>query len=137
MLYTDCAVYLGIVYSYLPFMILPLYSTLAKMDAGAARGGGRSRRSPRQAFLLVTLPLSLPGIVAGACCASFPIVGEFVIPDLLGGPDTLMIGQSLWTSSSPTATGRWPSRRAVVLLLLLVCRCCIYEPCSAAQLEAR
>ena len=93
---TDSAMYLGIVYSYLPFMILPLYATLAKMDPALLEAAADLGASPRQAFWLVTFPLSLPGVGAGVLLCFIPIVGEFVIPDLLAGSDSLMIGQTLW-----------------------------------------
>ena len=85
LLYTDFAVYLGIVYCYLPFMVLPLYATLSSAGPVAAGGGAGPRRRPWQAFLQVTLPLSLPGILAGFMLVFIPAVGEFVIPELLGG----------------------------------------------------
>ncbi|HVV41610.1 MAG TPA: ABC transporter permease, partial [Nitrobacter sp.] len=93
---TDTAMYIGIVYSYLPFMILPLYATLAKMEPALEEAAADLGSSPRQVFWLVTLPLSLPGIAAGVLLCFIPIVGEFVIPDLLAGSDSLMIGQTLW-----------------------------------------
>ena len=93
---TDSAMYLGIVYSYLPFMILPLYATLARMDPALLEAAGDLGASPRRAFWLVTFPLSWPGVAAGVLLCFIPIVGEFVIPDLLAGSDSLMIGQTLW-----------------------------------------
>src|SRR5256714_6217481 len=92
---TDSAMYLGIVYSYLPFMILPLYATLAKMDPALIEAAADLGAAPRQAFWQVTFPLSLPGVGAGALLCFIPIVGEFVIPDLLAGSGSLMIGQTL------------------------------------------
>src|ERR1700722_15066802 len=88
---TDSAMYLGIVYSYLPFMILPLYATLATIEPALLEAAGDLGSSPRQAFWLVTFPLSLPGVGAGVLLCFIPIVGEFVIPDLLAGSDSLMI----------------------------------------------
>src|ERR1700704_645844 len=93
---TDSAMYLGIVYSYLPFMILPLYAVLAKMDPALLEAAADLGCSPLQAFWLVTFPPSLPGVAAGALLCFIPIVGEFVIPDLLAGSNSLMIGQTLW-----------------------------------------
>jgi putrescine transport system permease protein len=119
-LHTQTAVYIGVVYSYLPFMILPLYANLSRMDMtlleAAADLGCRAGR----AFVRITLPLSLPGIVAGSMLVFIPVVGEFVIPDLLGGPDNLMVGRMLWTEFF--ANKDWPlaSAIAIVLLLLLV-----------------
>src|SRR5260370_14458085 len=93
---TDSAMYLGIVYSYLPFMILPLYATLAKMEPAWLEAAGDLGASPRRTFWLVTFPLSLPGVRAGVLLCFIPIVGEFVIPDLLAGSNSMMIGQTLW-----------------------------------------
>lgn len=117
-LYSDTAVYLGIVYSYLPFMVLPLYASLQRLDYAlieAARdlGGG-----PVQTFLKITLPLSLPGIVAGVLLVFIPAVGEFVIPELLGGPDTVMIGRVLWNEFF--ANRDWPAASAVAMVILLM-----------------
>jgi putrescine transport system permease protein len=120
LLYNDFAVYLGIVYSYLPFMILPLYSNLERLnldllDAAADLGARR-----RQAFVDVTLPLSMPGILGGCLLVFIPAVGEFTIPALLGGADTLMIGRVLWDEFFSNRD--WPvaSAVSVVLLLLLI-----------------
>jgi putrescine transport system permease protein len=120
MLYNDFAVYLGIVYSYLPFMILPLYSNLERLnldllDAAADLGAKRW-----QAFVDVTLPLSVPGILGGCLLVFIPAVGEFTIPALLGGADTLMIGRVLWDEFFISRD--WPvaSAVSVVLLLLLI-----------------
>src|SRR5664280_2164796 len=93
---TDSAMVLGIVYSYLPFMILPLYAVLARMDPALLEAASDLGASPRQAFWLVTFPLSLPGVAAGVLLCFIPIVGEFVIPDLLAGSNSMMIGQTLW-----------------------------------------
>ena len=120
MLYNDFAVYLGIVYSYLPFMILPLYSNLERMDLdlldAAADLGARRWR----AFVDVTLPISVPGIIGGCLLVFIPAVGEFTIPALLGGADTLMIGRVLWDEFFINRD--WPvaSAVSVVLLLLLI-----------------
>ncbi|MEZ5478444.1 MAG: ABC transporter permease [Thiolinea sp.] len=117
---TNTAVYIGIVYSYLPFMILPLYASLEKIDGTlleAALDLGCSRIA---AFWQVTFPLSLPGVIAGCFLVFIPAMGEFVIPDLLGGSDTLMIGKTLWVEFFNNRD--WPvaSAVAVVLLLLLI-----------------
>ncbi len=117
---TNTAVYIGIVYSYLPFMILPIYAALEKMDWSlieAAEDLGSSRLS---AFWLVTFPLSLPGVIAGCFLVFIPAMGEFVIPDLLGGSGTLMIGKTLWVEFFSNRD--WPvaSAVAVVLLVLLI-----------------
>jgi putrescine transport system permease protein len=132
---TDSAMYLGIVYSYLPFMILPLYATLAKMDAALLEAAGDLGASPRQAFWLVTFPLSLPGVGAGALLCFIPVVGEFVIPDLLAGSDSLMIGQTLWLEFFTNKD--WPvaSAAAVALLVLLVPPLLLYDRLQRRQLE--
>jgi len=120
MLYTEGAVYVGIVYSYLPFMILPLYAALARLDYSTVEAAMDLGCRPWQAFYKVTLPLSLPGIIAGSLLVFIPAVGEFVIPELLGGPDSIMIGRVLWNEFF--ANRDWPiaSAVAIVMLLLLV-----------------
>jgi putrescine transport system permease protein len=132
---TDGAMYLGIVYSYLPFMILPLYATLSKLDPALLEAAADLGASPRQAFWRVTFPLSLPGIGAGALLCFIPIVGEFVIPDLLAGSDALMIGQTLWLEFFTNKD--WPvaSATAVVLLLLLLAPLLLYDRLQRRQLE--
>ncbi|TWB63275.1 putrescine transport system permease protein [Nitrospirillum viridazoti] len=115
-LYTDLAVYIGITYSYLPFMILPLYATLEKMDHTLLEAAADLGAKPWKAFLTITLPLSLPGIVAGSLLVFIPAVGEFVIPSLLGGSDTLMIGRELWNLFFNSRD--WPSASAVAIALL-------------------
>ena len=96
-LHTPLAVYIGVVYSYLPFMVLPLYANLARLDPTLLEAAADLGARPIVAFMRVTLPLSLPGIIAGCMLVFIPAVGEFVIPDLLGGPDSLMVGRLLWT----------------------------------------
>ena len=118
MLETDFAVHLGIVYSYLPFMVLPLYSTLEKMDLSLLEAAEDLGCRPFKAFLAVTLPLSFPGMIAGSMLVFIPAVGEFVIPDLLGGPDTLMIGKVLWSEFFDNRD--WPAASAVAVAMLLV-----------------
>jgi putrescine transport system permease protein len=132
---TDSAMYLGIVYSYLPFMILPLYATLAKIEPALLEAASDLGSSPRQAFWLVTFPLSLPGVGAGVLLCFIPIVGEFVIPDLLAGSDSLMIGQTLWLEFFTNKD--WPvaSAAAVVLLLLLLAPLLLYDRLQRRQLE--
>ena len=128
---TDSAMYLGIVYSYLPFMILPLYATLAKMDPALLEAAADLGASPRQAFWLVTFPLSLPGVAAGVLLCFIPIVGEFVIPDLLAGSNSLMIGQTLWLEFFTNKD--WPvaSAAAIVLLVLLLVPLLVLRPAAA------
>jgi putrescine transport system permease protein len=129
--------YIGIVYSYLPFMILPLFATLAKQDPALLEAAADLGASPRQAFWQVTVPLSLPGIGAGALLCFIPIVGEFVIPDLLAGSGAQMIGQTLWGEFFTNKD--WPvaSAVAIVLLVLLVAPLLLYERLQHRQLEAR
>ena len=115
---TNTAVYIGIVYTYLPFMILPIYSALEKMDGSlleAAEDLGCSRLS---AFWLITVPLSKAGIIAGCFLVFIPALGEFVIPSLLGGSDTLMIGKVLWEEFFSNRD--WPVASAVAVILLLI-----------------
>ena len=118
LLNTETAVLLGMVYSYLPFMVLPLFATLEKLDRGLLEAAADLGATPVTAFLTVTLPLSLPGILAGAALVFIPAVGEFVIPDLLGGPDTVMIGKVLW--SEFFSNRDWPLASAVAVVLLVV-----------------
>ncbi len=127
LLHTDFAVYLGIVYGYLPFMVLPLYATLARMDNSLLEAAADLGCRPLCAFWRVTVPLSLPGIVAGSLLVFVPAVGEFVIPDLLGGPDSLMIGKVLWTEFFNNRD--WPvaASVAVALLALLVIPVLLFE----------
>ena len=117
---TDWAVYIGIVYSYLPFMVLPLYASLERLDHTLLEAAEDLGCPPIRAFWKITFPLSLPGVVAGCFLVFIPVTGEFVIPDLLGGSDTLMIGKTLW--SEFFSNRDWPlaSTVAVVLLLTLV-----------------
>jgi len=132
---TDSAMYLGIVYSYLPFMILPLYATLVRMDPALAEAAGDLGASPGQVFWLVTFPLSLPGVAAGVLLCFIPIVGEFVIPDLLAGSNSLMIGQTLWLEFFTNRD--WPvaSAVAIVLLALLLAPLLLYDRLQRRQLE--
>jgi putrescine transport system permease protein len=134
---TEWAVHLGIVYAYLPFMVLPLYATLEKLDHGLLEAAADLGARPLAAFLTITLPLSLPGIVAGCLLVFIPAVGEFVIPDLLGGTGTLMIGKVLWDEFF--TNGDWPlaSAVAVCLLVLLVGPIAIFQRNQARSLERR
>jgi putrescine transport system permease protein len=117
---TPFAVQIGLIYTYLPFMILPLYASLEKQDSSLLEAAADLGCRPWRAFLAVTLPLSLPGIIAGSLLVFVPATGEFVIPELLGGTDTLMIGSVLW--SEFFSNRDWPvaSSVAVALLVLLV-----------------
>ena len=134
---TDSAMYLGIVYSYLPFMILPLYATLAKMEPVLEEAASDLGAPPWQVFWLVTFPLSLPGVGAGVLLCFIPIVGEFVIPDLLAGSNSLMIGQTLWLEFFTNKD--WPvaSAAAIVLLVVLLLPLLLYERLQRRQLEER
>lgn len=132
---TDTAMYIGIVYSYLPFMILPLYATLAKMEPVLEEAASDLGAPPWQVFWLVTFPLSLPGVGAGVLLCFIPIVGEFVIPDLLAGSNSLMIGQTLWLEFFTNKD--WPvaSAAAIVLLVVLLVPLLLYERLQKRQLE--
>src|SRR5437868_1066060 len=132
---TDTAMYLGIVYSYLPFMILPLYATLVKLEPALEEAAADLGAAPREVFWLVTFPLSLPGVGAGVLLCFIPIVGEFVIPDLLAGSNSLMIGQTLWLEFFTNKD--WPvaSAAAIVLLVVLLAPLLLYERLQRRQLE--
>jgi putrescine transport system permease protein len=132
---TDTAIYIGIVYSYFPFMVLPLYAALEKMDESLLEAAADLGAPRWKTFWLVTLPLSRPGIVAGVLLCFIPIVGEFVAPDLLGGSQRQMIGQTLWTEFF--ANRDWPaaSSVALVLLLLLVVPIVVYQHQQAREIE--
>ena len=134
---TDSAVYIGIVYSYFPFMVLPLYAALEKMDETLLEAAADLGAPPWRTFLTVTVPLSLPGIIAGALLCFIPIMGEFVIPDLLGSSATSMIGQTLWLEFFGNRD--WPvaSALAVVLLVILLTPIMIYRQREARALERR
>ena len=118
MLQTDFAIYVGIVYSYLPFMIMPLYSNLEKMDLTLLEAAADLGCRPFEAFMRITLPLSKRGIIAGSLLVFIPAVGEFVIPALLGGPEALMIGKVLWNEFFSNRA--WPVASAVAIALLLL-----------------
>lgn len=127
LLYTDTAMYLGITYCYLPFMVLPLYATLSKLDPALLEAAEDLGAPPWRAFLQVTLPLSLPGIVAGFLLVFIPAVGEFVIPELLGGPGAQLIGRVLWTEFFQNRDWPLASALAVVLLLALVAPIALFQ----------
>jgi putrescine transport system permease protein len=132
---TDTAVYIGIVYSYLPFMVLPIYATLERMDETLLEAAADLGCPRWKSFWLVTLPLSMKGVIAGALLCFIPIVGEFVIPDLLGNSATQMIGQTLWVEFF--ANKDWPvaSAVAIVLLCLLVVPIVLYQHMQMRELE--
>jgi putrescine transport system permease protein len=133
---TTTAVYLGIIYSYLPFMVLPLFATLEKLDRSLLEAASDLGSPPWRAFIDVTLPLSMPGVIAGSMLVFIPAIGEFVIPTLLGGPDNLMIGRVLWDEFFGNRD--WPvaSAVAIVFLVLLVGPIAVYQHYSTKQIEA-
>jgi putrescine transport system permease protein len=133
---TDTAIYIGIVYSYLPFMVLPLYAALERQDPAWLEAAADLGCPRWKAFWLVTVPLAVRGIFAGVLLCFIPAVGEFVIPDLLGGSQNPMIGQTLWTEFF--ANRDWPaaSALAVMLLLLLVVPLVFYENMQQRELES-
>ena len=110
---TDVAVYIGMIYAYLPFFILPLYANLVKMDQRLLEAAYDLGARPWQAFWRVTVPLSRPGVIAGAMLVFIPCVGEYVIPELLGGADTLMMGRIMWSEFFTNAD--WPMATAVLI----------------------
>ena len=137
MMNTPLAAYIGIVYAYLPFMILPLYSNLVKLDLRLLEAAYDLGAKPWKAFIRITLPLSRSGMIAGCMLVMIPAVGEFVIPELLGGPDTLMIGRLLW--SQFFSAGNWPmaSAVAIVMLVLLLIPIIIFHRFQQRELEGR
>jgi putrescine transport system permease protein len=118
LLYNAFSVTLGLVYSYLPFMILPLYGSLSRLDESLIEAAADLGARPRRVFFEIVLPLSLPGAAAGTLLVFIPAVGEFVIPDLLGGPGTLMIGKMLWQEFFDNVD--WPAAAAVAMALVAV-----------------
>tara|TARA_B100002003_G_scaffold235049_1_gene249598 strand:- start:146 stop:1072 length:927 start_codon:yes stop_codon:yes gene_type:complete len=118
LMYSEFAVHIGIVYSYLPFMILPLYANMGKLDHTIHEAAADLGARPFTIFLTVTLPLTIPGIAAGSLLVFIPATGEFVIPDLLGGGNVLMIGRVLYDEFN--ANHDWPVASAVAIVLLLV-----------------
>ena len=137
MLYTDFAVYVGIVYTYLPFMILPLFASIEKLDLTLHEAAADLGSRPFTIFRTITIPLTMPGIIAGSLLVFIPATGEFVIPDLLGGGNVLMIGKVLYSEFNSNQD--WPiaSAVAVVLLILLVLPMMIYQRYQAKESEAK
>ncbi len=115
---TNTAVYIGIVYSYLPFLVLPLYASLERMDESLLEAAADLGCTPVKAFWSITFPISMPGVLAGCFLVFIPAVGEFVIPDLLGGSETLMIGRTIWVEFFNNRD--WPVAGAVAVILLLI-----------------
>ena len=136
-LHTEAALYIGIVYAYLPFMVLPLYSNLVKLDNRLLEAATDLGAKPWQVFLQVILPLSKSGILAGSMLVFIPAVGEFVIPELLGGAGTLMIGKVLWQEFFNNRD--WPvaSAVAIVMLLLLTVPIMLFHRYQSRELETR
>jgi len=134
---TEWAVHLGIVYAYLPFMVLPLYATLEKLDWPLLEAAADLGARPIAAFFTVTLPLSMPGVMAGCLLVFIPAVGEFVIPDLLGGTNTLMIGKVLWDEFFTNSDWPLASAVAILLLVLLVGPIALFQRQQARSLERR
>lgn len=118
LLHTNAAVYIGIVYAYLPFMILPIYTALMRMDYSLVEAASDLGARPYRTFLSVTLPLTKSGIIAGSMLVFIPAVGEFVIPELLGGPDSLLIGRVLWQEFFNNRD--WPVASAVAVVMLVI-----------------
>lgn len=133
---TNTAVQIGMVYSYLPFMILPLYASLEKLDGTLLEAAQDLGCPPWKAFWLVTVPLALPGVIAGSFLVFIPALGEFVIPDLLGGSDTLMIGKTLWTEFFSNRDWPLASAVAIVLLVVIVGPIVLYRIVEQRRLEA-
>jgi putrescine transport system permease protein len=134
-LYTEFAVYVGIVYTYVPFMILPLYANMEKLDWTLLEAAADLGARPMTTFLTVTLPMTLPGILAGSLLVFIPATGEYVIPDLLGGGNVLMIGRILYNEFN--ANIDWPvaSAVAIALLLLLVLPMTLYQHIQGKETE--
>ncbi len=134
---TNLAVYIGVVYSYLPFMILPLYANLVKHDTSLLEAASDLGSSTFNSFWKITIPLSKNGIIAGCMLVFIPVVGEFVIPELLGGPETLMIGKVLWQEFFNNRD--WPvaSALAVVMLLILIVPIILFNRSQAKEMEGK
>lgn len=134
---TDLAVYIGLVYAYLPFFILPLYANLVKLDNRLLEAAYDLGARPWRAFLSVTLPQSMPGVIAGSMLVFIPSVGEYVIPEMLGGANTLMMGRVMWTEFFNNAD--WPMAAAVtcVMVMLLLVPLVVFQHSQARQLNVR
>ncbi|GFM66430.1 ABC transporter permease subunit [Pseudomonas cichorii] len=134
---TNLAVYIGVVYSYLPFMILPLYANLVKHDQSLLEAASDLGSSTFNSFWKITVPLSKNGVIAGCMLVFIPVVGEFVIPELLGGPETLMIGRVLWQEFFNNRD--WPvaSALAVIMLLVLIVPIILFNRSQAKELEGK
>ncbi|QCP49522.1 ABC transporter permease subunit [Trinickia violacea] len=135
--HTNAAVYIGMVYSYLPFLVMPLYAHLVKMDLTLLEAAYDLGAKPWKAFVAITLPLSKNGIIAGCLLVFIPAVGEYVIPELLGGANTLMIGRVMWNEFFNNAD--WPMASAVTcaMVLLLLVPMAMFQHFQAKQMEER
>jgi putrescine transport system permease protein len=134
---TNTAVVIGMVYSYFPFMVLPLYAVLERMDDSLLEAAADLGATPTQTFWRVTVPVSAPGIVAGALLCFIPAVGEFVIPDLLGGSDTQMIGRTVWNEFAVNRSWSVSSALAILILLVLLMPILLYQRMQLRELERR
>jgi putrescine transport system permease protein len=132
-LYTPLAVYIGITYGYLPFMILPLYTALERQDISLLEAAADLGARPWRAFLRITLPLSLPGVLAGALLVFIPAMGEYVVPELLGGPDAVMIGRTIWNEFFSSRDWPLASAVAIVLLVVLVVPIVLFQQAQGRQ----
>lgn len=134
---TDLAVYIGLVYAYLPFFILPLYATLVKMDLRLLDAAYDLGARPWRAFLSVTLPLSMPGVISGAMLVFIPAVGEYVIPEMLGGADTLMMGRIMWSEFFTNADWPMASAITIVMVFLLLIPLIVFQVSQANRYQAQ
>ena len=132
---TNWAVFIGIVYSYLPFMVLPLYASLEKLDHTLLEAASDLGSPPLRAFWQITFPLSIPGVIAGSMLVFIPATGEFVIPDLLGGSRTLMIGKTLWDEFFHNRDWPMASTVAIILLIVLVVPIVFFQNSQAKSRE--
>jgi len=133
---TETAVFIGLVYTYLPFMVLPLYASLERMDHSLIEAAQDLGASATKAFWTITVPLAKPGIIAGSLLCFIPIVGEFVVPDLLGGSQTLMIGRTLWMEFFANRDWTVASAVAIVMLLILVVPIVLFREAESRRMEA-
>jgi putrescine transport system permease protein len=137
LLYSEFAVYIGIVYTYVPFMILPLYANMEKLDWTLLEAAADLGAKPMTTFFTVTLPMTMPGVIAGSLLVFIPATGEYVIPDLLGGGNVLMIGRLLYNEFN--ANIDWPvaSAVAMVLLVVLVLPMMLYQHIQSKETEGK
>lgn len=134
---TDLAVYIGMIYAYLPFFILPLYANLVKFDVRLLEAAYDLGARPWQAFLRITLPMSRPGVIAGAMLVFIPCVGEYVIPEMLGGANTLMMGRVMWSEFFTNTDWPMAASITVVMVLLLLVPLALFQYSQVRQMELR